>query len=242
MRSKNKKPQSKFIIEEMEPRVLFSGGIEALIATELEPTIATYIDIDNHTEQTASQTNTTASGEHQTTELAFVDTGVEDYQVLVDDLLNNADTSRVINVILLDSTQNGIEQISDALLDHDDLAAIHVISHGDDGNVQLGNTTLNSDTLAENSLEIALWSQAFAEDGDFLIYGCNVAETQNGQNFVALLSSLTGTDVSASDDVTGNTTLGGDWDLEIQVGEITAETIFSAALQQNWYGTLDITT
>ncbi|MCP5090943.1 MAG: DUF4347 domain-containing protein, partial [Gammaproteobacteria bacterium] len=80
--------------------------------------------------------------------------------------------------------------------------AIHIISHGSDGSVELGNTSLNAYTLEENNLSIALWANAFAETGDILIYGSNLAETEVGESLVNKLSELTLTDVTASNDVT----------------------------------------
>jgi hypothetical protein len=208
------KKSSKFILEELEPRVLFSGGIEGLIATELEPAIATYINIDTNSDQASTPADAiSTASEQQVHEIVFVDTGVEGYQTLVNDIVNNADSTRNIEVVLLDSNQNGIEQISETLLDHDDLSAIHIISHGEDGNIELGNTRLNDETLTENSLAITLWADSFAENGDILIYGCNLAETEVGKNLIHGLSQLTLTDVAASDDLTGNIRLGGDWEL-----------------------------
>ena len=117
-RKNNHKNSSTFILEELEPRVLFSGGIEGLIATELEPAIATYIDIDTNSEQTSVQTeDQSTTPELQSHEIVFVDTGIENYQSLIDDITNSSDSNRNIEVVLLDSNQNGIEQISDTLLD-----------------------------------------------------------------------------------------------------------------------------
>ncbi|MEE9336829.1 MAG: DUF4347 domain-containing protein, partial [Methylococcaceae bacterium] len=239
----NHKKSSKFILEELEPRVLFSGGIEGLIATELEPAIATYIDIDTNPDQASTQAEaqSTASAQ-QVHEIVFVDTGVEGYQTLVDDIVNNADSTRNFEVVLLDSNQNGIEQISDTLLNHDELDAIHIISHGEDGNIQLGNTSLNSNTLAENQLAITLWADSFTESGDILIYGCNLTETKVGQNLIQSLSELTKTEIAASDNITGVAQLGGDWDLEFQTGIIETSVVINQNSQLSWVGTLDTST
>ncbi len=233
----NHKKSSKFILEELEPRVLFSGGIEGLITTELEPALATYIDIDSDSDQTSTQAEllSTAS-EQKVHEIVFVDTGVEGYQTLVDDIVNNTDSTRHIEVVLLDSHQNGIEQISDTLLNHDEISAIHIISHGEDGSIQLGNANLNASTLVENQLAITLWADSFTESGDILIYGCDLAETEIGKSLVNDLSLLTQTDVAASDDLTGNTILGGDWELEYKSGTIETDLAVSTSSQQDWLG------
>lgn len=170
--TKSKQQNKQFIFEELEARQLFSGGIEGLIDTDLESSVvATYIEENTDIESPAqvSEESDVSAAEQQSLEIVFVDTGVENYQTLVNDLFSNADSSRNIEVVLLDSVQNGIEKISTTLQDRDDLDAIHIISHGSDGNVQLGNTLLNADALEENNLQIALWANAFDKAGDILI-------------------------------------------------------------------------
>jgi Ca2+-binding RTX toxin-like protein len=135
---------------------------------------------------------------------------------------------------VLDRDKDGIEEISEYLSHRDDLDAIHIISHGSDGSVDLGNTSLNSQTLEDNNLKIALWANSFAETGDILIYGCNLAETEVGQSLIDDLGALTLTDVAASTDATGHESLGGDWDLEYQAGDIEAAVAPSAGVQSTY--------
>ena len=229
------KQNAKYILEELEPRQLMSGGIEGLVVSQVESPAATYLDVDSGGEQTSTQSDevsTASAAEQQTHEIVFVDTGVENYQALVDDLLNNADSNRNIEVVLLDSDRNGIEQISEALQNQDGLDAIHIISHGSDGSIQLGNSNLDAEALSENYLKISLWANAFSESGDILIYGCNLAATDLGQSLINELSELTLTDVAASDDLTGNASRGGDWELEYNVGQIESQIAVSAMAQQ----------
>ncbi|MCP4486732.1 MAG: DUF4347 domain-containing protein, partial [Gammaproteobacteria bacterium] len=194
--------QSKLILEELESRQLFSGGIEGLIDTDLLSTnTVTYLQVDAEENQPSSEQSTEAA-EARSHELVFVDTAVDDYQTQVDDLINNADSTRNFEVILLESEQNGIDVISQTLQEYEGLDAIHIISHGDDGNVQLGNTNLNAETLTKNNLNIALWATSFDEAGDILIYGCNLATTEVGESLINKLSELTLTDVAASNDLT----------------------------------------
>jgi hypothetical protein len=228
---------AKYILEELEPRQLFSGGIEGLVVNQVESPAATYQDIEDNSEQTTTQndeTSTASAAEQQTHEIVFVDTGVENYQALVDDLVNSADTNRNIEVVLLDSERDGIEQISETLQGLDDLDAVHIISHGDDGSINLGNTSLNANTLSENNLSIALWANAFTESGDILIYGCNLAETEAGQSLIGDISNLTLADVAASTDLTGAASQGGDWDLEFNAGTIESTVAISVEAQQQW--------
>ncbi|MCP4767153.1 MAG: BspA family leucine-rich repeat surface protein, partial [Gammaproteobacteria bacterium] len=237
--TKQTRQNSRLILEELEPRRLFSGGIEGLIdsSTANLPS-PVYRDLDAHAPASEATNEAAAEAEQRSSEIVFVDEGVDNYQQLVDDLRNNADSNRNIEVVVLDRDQDGIEQISAVLQDRDDLDAVHIISHGSDGSVQLGNTTLDAYTLEQNNPNIALWANAFAETGDILIYGCNLAESEVGQSLIRELGELTLTDVAASDDRTGHASLGGDWELERQVGTIETEQAFSAGLQQSWAGTL----
>ncbi|WP_297696753.1 DUF2341 domain-containing protein, partial [uncultured Eudoraea sp.] len=236
--SKDIQRQSKLILEELEERRLFSGGIEGLIDPSLDSDAnAIYSDINGSSAQTNNSGTDAAAAEQQSQEVVFVDADVDNYQQLVDDLTKNEDGSRNIEVVVLDQDKDGIEEISEFLSTRDELDAVHIISHGDDGSIQLGNTELNADTLEQNNLKIALWANSFAETGDILIYGCNLAETVDGQDLINDISSLTLADVAASTDLTGHAGLGGDWALEFSVGEIESKVAVSAELQQEYQGT-----
>ncbi|MDP1774276.1 MAG: DUF4347 domain-containing protein [Methylobacter sp.] len=242
----------KLILEELEARQLFSDGIEGVMVQEVPPPSqpATYIDINSTTNSTAQsndppseQSNTTAIASNQVQdgarqELVFVDTDVKNYQELLNDIYKQSDAERNIQVILLDSNSDGIQQITQALSQYHNLDAVHLISHGSDGSVDIGNSPLNFESLIQNQEAISAWGNAFTENGDILIYGCDVAETQFGQNFIDYLSSLTNTDVAASVDATGNSALGGDWTLEFSAGSIETAVAPSAVAQANWQGIL----
>ncbi|ASJ73793.1 DUF4347 domain-containing protein [Granulosicoccus antarcticus] len=196
----------------------------------------------------ASAEETQASTIRQTIdvrELVFVDTDTVNYQQLVDDLINQGDSGRQFEVFVLDNSRDGIEQISEVLAKHDSLDAVHIISHGFDGALDIGSTRLDSTLLSDRSDEFAAWGDAFDVDGDLLIYGCDLASTIQGQNFVDSLARITGTDVAASIDLTGHATLGGDWDLEYRSGEVEHAVAASAEIQDDWSGLLapvDLTT
>lgn len=95
-----------------------------------------------------------------------------------------------------------------------DLDRVHLVSHGEPGALWLGDSRLASDTLAEHSARLADWGTAFAEQGQLLLYGCEVGAGARGTAFVAALSETLGVAVAASDDITGAADQGGDWVLE----------------------------
>src|SRR5262249_40537568 len=84
------------------------------------------------------------------------------------------------------------------------------------------------------------WGNALKSTGDILIYGCDVAEGASGRKFVDTLSKLTGADVAASTNVTGATSLGGDWNLEYAAGPIETRVPFRGAWQERWAHTLGV--
>ena len=242
MSDQKKKQQSRLILEELEPRQLFSGGIEGLIDTSLTSSaIATYLDADSeqHKQSTDTAEAEVTAAEQQNHELVFIDNAVDNYQSLIDDLNAQSDSNRLIEVVVLDSQRDGIEQISSTLQQYEDLDAVHILSHGSDGSLQLGNTTLDHDSLDQNRLDIALWANAFAETGDILIYGCNLAETELGKDLIHDLSELTLADVAASDDLTGSNEQGGNWALEYRRGDVESAVVVDGA-SIAWAGTLDL--
>jgi len=123
-----------------------------------------------------------------------------------------------IEVRILDTELGPAGAISSALADQSDLDAVHLFAHGASGEIHLGGASLDATSLQQNAGEVASWGDAFSASGDFLIYGCDVAAGATGQAFTDQLSLLTGTDVAASKDVTGHSSLGGDWELEYVVG------------------------
>ena len=175
-------------------------------------------------------------------ELAFVDTQVKDYQHLIDDLKSQSNERRQIEVVLLDAGRDGIQQITDVLQNRYDIDAVHIFSHGVDGAVELGDAWLNTFSLEARADDIAQWKTALSADADILLYGCNVAAGAEGQEFIDRLGQLTGADVAASEDATGNTALGADWNLEYTTGSIETLAAIDAQTQQDWAHVMAITT
>lgn len=71
-----------------------------------------------------------------------------------------------------------------------------------------------ADNLNESADVLRRIGSALTEDGDILLYGCNVAEGNAGVNFIGRLAQVTGADIAASIDATGATDKGGNWVLE----------------------------
>ena len=140
--------------------------------------------------------------------------------------------------MFIDPTRDGITQITESLAGRSGIDAIHIVSHGRDGEVQLGNTTLSQETLAAHADQIANWSSSLDADADLLFYGCDLAATETGEDLIQSIAELTDADVAASDDLTGHADLGGDWDFEYFVGDVQTDVAFSVTAQANWHHTL----
>ncbi len=227
------------LVEELEPRLLFSADFPAALTDSFVPQAEhRVIGIDGEF------TNTVANqqqAQHASHEVVFVDTRVSNYQQLIDNIKAGGNPDRQLDIVMLDANQDGISQISKALSQYDNLDAVHLISHGSDGSVDIGNNQLNFESLIQNQKAISAWGHAFAANVDFLIYGCDVAGTAEGRAFVDALGRLTGADVAASTDKTGSVALGGDWVFEYQTGAIEAQSAVGLAGQAQWTNVLAIT-
>jgi large repetitive protein len=77
-------------------------------------------------------------------------------------------------VIILDPNRDGVEQIAEVLKGRKDVTAIHILSHGNAGQLRLGNATLNQASMAgEHADELVTIKAALSVNADILIYGCN---------------------------------------------------------------------
>ncbi len=150
----------------------------------------------------------------QRQEVVFVDSQVTNLAELLAGLSGNAE------VVILDASKDGLQQMADYLQGRSGLDAIHLLSHGADGTVQMGNVWLSSANLAEHSAALQGIGAALKADGDLLLYGCDVGQGDKGQSFLDQLAAITGADVAASADDTGAAALGGNWSLERSSGAI----------------------
>ena len=124
------KPRIRPHFEQLEERILLSADLSPLGLDYLEPVL----------EQALY---------HNSKEIIFIDHSVANAQQFFQDIIANADDNKSFEVIELDANQDGIAQISSVLTHRNDLSGIHIIAHGTDNAVNLGNTTLSNENLAE---------------------------------------------------------------------------------------------
>jgi hypothetical protein len=133
---------------------------------------------------------------------------------------------------------SAIAQITQALANQKDIKALHILSHGSEGSVTLGTETLNGNNLENFNTQLKQWGKALTQNANILLYGCEVAKGEAGQNFLKRLSEITGADIAASANPTGSAELGGDWNLEVQTGPIETPIAFNPKALKTYSGVL----
>ena len=159
----------------------------------------------------------------RTNELLFVDTTVSGWQNIV------AQAKPNVQVILLDPARDPIDQIAQTMSHEGKVDAIHIVSHGADGTLQIGGRSIDLTSLQGYSTQLATIGEHLTTDGDILLYGCDIGEGAAGAQFVQALARATGADVAASTDATGAAARGGDWTLEYSTGQIDVAVLHDAA-------------
>ena len=177
----------------------------------------------------------TASGAMETaSQVVFIDKGVPDLAQLV------AGTQPGLRVFVLDGGREGLPQIAHFLKANalHDLAAIHIVSHGAPGQLQLGSTLVDASSIARHGGLLAEIGSALGADGDILLYGCDVARGATGRQFITELSVYTGADVAAATHKVGAAACGGSWDLDLTTGPIAAGAAFTPEAMAEYRGVL----
>ncbi len=240
-------PGIKGSLVSLEQRLMFDAAASATVSEVASEQVAqeqaeAAVSSDAHTEgQSAEQAESqglldaiaTYNPGESRSEVVFVDPTVPNYQDLLSGMNSN------VEVIMLDGGQDGIEQMANALSGRSGIDAIHVISHGGAGELQLGTGVLNADSMStQYADDMAVIQQALSEQADILVYGCEFAQGEVGQAAVDMLAELTGADVQASTDLTGSISLGGDWEFEVSTGTIETSLAIDYDAQMNWAGIL----
>ncbi|WP_415036523.1 DUF4347 domain-containing protein, partial [Azonexus sp.] len=224
------------MLEDFEPRILYAADHPAVLAGALVVGAAsgdTYATSAAHT-----ATLPTAAPASKAQELVFIDSRVEDHATLAADLQRQMAQGRRLEVVWIGEGDDAISVISQTLARHEGVSAIHLFSHGASGQVQLGAQALDLDQLLLRADEVAAWGEHLAPGADLLIYGCEVAAGSEGEQLIQSLAQLTGVDVAASVDRTGDVAQGGNWQFEERTGTIESALLLSDDAQQQWHGVL----
>ncbi|MBP6058394.1 MAG: DUF4347 domain-containing protein, partial [Nitrosomonas sp.] len=164
--------------------------------------------------------------------ILFIDSGVADYQTLINGV--KAGTK----VVILNTDQDGVQQITDVLNQSSNVDSVHILSHGNQAEVMLGNVALNRSSFAAYQPALQSWRNALSETAEVVLYGCHVAKGAIGQQFIRQLSATIQASITASVDLTGAKSLGGNWELAFHYGQIHHSQIFAQNALDNYVGIL----
>ncbi|MCE3251715.1 MAG: hypothetical protein K0Q67_725, partial [Cellvibrio sp.] len=246
------------LIEALEPRLLFSATADIAVfddgasdgqylaqAAEQVDLVSIYMPseslaMNDQVSDVEPQADLPLNENPNITAVVFVDTAVDGYETLVEDIRARVDADSVA-IVYLDPLKNGVDQITTALSQYAGLSALHIISHGSAGTLELGSSRLNANNIAQYEESLVAWRSALNGDADILLYGCDLAIDVAGQQLVEKIAAFTQADVAASDDFTGHQSLQGDWDLEFEVGDIASTGLISAEAQEAWVSVLATT-
>lgn len=146
-----------------------------------------------------------------------------------------------IDIKEINSNEDGLTQLSEIISHYHNLDALHIVSHATDGAIYLGNSSIDTERLKHEVSMLAELDKSLKDGADLMLYGCDLAKTEKGEQLLELIANHANIDVAASNDLTGNTERGGDWALEIHKGNIETEQPFSAVALQDFSSILGIT-
>lgn len=102
-----------------------------------------------------------------TRNIFFIDSGVSNYQTLIDALPVDS------KWFLLNPDQDGIEQMQKILSSYSQLNTIQILAHNAQGVLYLGNTALDQHNIDSYSSQLGHIGKSLSPSGDLLLYGCN---------------------------------------------------------------------
>ena len=145
-----------------------------------------------------------------------------------------AGVNREANVLQLDPNQDAIEQITSTLKSNPfTIKSLHLVTHASANILSFGNTNLSLENIDSYRSLLKQWNVP-----EILLYGCNLA--QENTHFIQRLHQLTGANIAASSTPIGCFKKGGNWHLDVKIGQINSEIAFNEEVQNHYQGLLTI--
>jgi len=83
--------------------------------------------------------------------IVFIDSAVENYQTLIADIPGD------IEIVIIEANEDGLAKMADVLSQREGLEAVHILSHGDVGEMVLGTSTLTEQSITgEHASDLAI--------------------------------------------------------------------------------------
>ena len=112
-------------------------------------------------------------------ELVFIDSRVD---------LSSVEEIPTDRTFVIASDVNAFAYTAEIIGSFEQVDAIHVISHGADGELLLGNETYLLNNLETYRADLSALGSGLTESGDILFYACDLAATDDGREFIQKLS------------------------------------------------------
>ncbi|MEW6982225.1 tandem-95 repeat protein [Colwelliaceae bacterium 6471] len=170
-----------------------------------------------------------------TTELVIIDAALNDKSAFYQK------SKPSVQVVEIQFGADALSQLKTVLQEYQNLDAVHLVSHAESGVILLGETKITEQLLREEIETLSTLDIALKSGGDLLLYGCNLADGESGESLIELIANTANIDVAASNNLTGNEALNGDWELEISRGSIDAELPFLAVALKDFSDVLVVT-
>lgn len=122
------------------------------------------------------------------TSLVFVDSTISDQQI-VNQIINQIIPPEA-DMIVLDASRDGIEQMTEVLADRSGIQSLCIVSQGSVSSLKLGSGYLTMFNLDCYGWQLQGWGEAFASDASIVLCGCAAGEQD--KLFLQRLSLLTG--------------------------------------------------
>jgi len=134
-------------------------------------------------------------------ELVIVDGNMQDIHSLKQNLSDNTE------FYVLNAEENGLEQLFNIVKNHQEIEAIHVVSQGKPGILELGSavTKLN-DLNSTQQQTLQNIGKYLTKNAALMIYGCPFGAGAEGLKAVNLLAELTGAQITTMEAPTSETT------------------------------------
>lgn len=139
---------------------------------------------------------TDAPAENAPVTIVFIDKSVEN----IGQIVSSTDPSW--EIVMIDDASSGLDQMASYLAGRTDVGSIHVVSHGEAGTLYLGTDALTNANLSDFQAQLTAIGQALNDNGDILLYGCEIGAGTGGMDFVRAFAALAGLDARRSEERT----------------------------------------
>jgi len=152
------------------------------------------------------------SDPHAPREIAVFDGTIRDPEALIAGLRPD------ITALRLSGAGDGLGEMLAALAGHAEIATLHLVCHGRPGALRLGDQIFSVAELRRRPSLLAALSARLAPGAVIRLYACRAGAGPEGRALAAMLATMTGASVVASETLTGAADLGGDWTLGVVQG------------------------